>query len=455
MRSMGENGFMTFSDLPYRAVTRALEEIGFDRLEALSDSELLQLIDISAQHERLARAHSLTLVGELTRRSAPELGHDGLAQRLGHRTPQKLVQATTGATSRDAAQAVRVGSLAQSHPWLASIAPAIGNGSISADAADAILAGLGAPTDDVPHALLAEAASGLHREAADLDADRLFARAREVRDQLDAAGIVDRERAAREARAFRLQRSRDGGVRVIWQLDLVEGSVLTEVYDRATSPRRGGPRFVSEQERAEKIADDPRSVEQLASDVFFGLVTAGAEVDPSALLGQGAPAVRVLVAERDLLARRGHGRLQSDQLAVSIETVERLSCTQGTVPVVVDGYGQPLDVGREHRLFTPRQRIALATRDGGCLWTGCDRPPSWCEAHHIEHWARDGGRTDIADGVLLCKHHHLLLHDHHWEIERRGPERSEYWLMPPPHHPDRQPRRLESRSVALRELLAG
>jgi hypothetical protein len=242
---------------------------------------------------------------------------------------------------------------------------------------------------------------------------------------------------------------------VVWHLDPIEGSVISEVYDRATSPRRGGPRFVGDAERAQQIADDPRSTEQLASDVFFHLVTAGAEVQPQQLLGRGAPAVRVTVTEKQLRARTGRGRLHRTQQSVSIETVERLACTQGTVAVVFDEHGHPLDVGREQRLFTARQRVALAERDGGCRWPGCDRPPSWCEAHHIEHWHRDGGRTDVADGLLLCKHHHLLLHDHHWEIERRGPARSEYWLIPPPDAPDVEPRPLQSKSRALSDLLVG
>ncbi len=435
--------------------TRALEAIRFEGLAGVPDSELLALIGVSAHHERLARAHSATLAGELLRRSAPELGHEGLAQKLGHRTPQKLIQATTGATSRDAAQSLRVGGLAGSHPWLGGLAGAVSDGSLSTDAVDSIRAGLGAPTEAVSAESLAGAASRLAEQAVSLDADRVFTLARQVRDELDAAGIVDRERAARAAREFRLQRLRDGSVRIVWLLDPVEGSVVSEVYDRATSPRRGGPRFVTDQARAERIANDPRTTEQLASDVFFALVTAGAEVDPRELLGRGAPAVRVTVTERDLTRRAGHGRLQRGQLPVSIETVERLACTQGTIPVVFNELGQPLDVGREHRLFTPRQRIALAERDGGCLWTGCERPPSWCEAHHIRHWVRDGGRTDVADGILLCKHHHLLLHDHHWEIERRGRGGAEYWLIPPRDHPDPALRRLETRSLALADLLVG
>jgi hypothetical protein len=103
------------------------------------------------------------------------------------------------------------------------------------------------------------------------------------------------------------------------------------------------------------------------------------------------------------------------------------------------------------RLFTTNQKLALAARDGGCLWPGCDRPPSWTEAHHINQWARDGGQTDIDDGVLLCRFHHLLLHNNHWEIERRG---DEYWLVPPADiDREQRPRRLRSKSAALRDLL--
>ena len=436
------------------SAARALEAVRVGGLADVADSELLELIAASAANERVARAHSAMLAGELSRRSEPELGHLGLAQRSGHRSPQKLIQATTGAGAREAAAAVRVGALAQTHPWLAPVAEAVAGGRVSTDAADAIRSGLGTPSDDVPASVLATAAARLVPECVSLDADQVFALARDTRDELDAAGIVDRERAARAARELRVHRLRDGSVRVVWQLDPLEGSVVSEIYDRATSPRRGGPRFMADAERAQAIADDARSTEQLASDVFFELLTAGAEVEPTQLLGRGAPAVRVTVTEQHLIARTGHGRLQRTQRPVSIETVERLACTQGTVAVVFDDHGQPLDVGREQRLFTSRQRTALAERDGGCRWTGCDRPPSWCEAHHIEHWARDGGRTDVADGILLCKHHHLLLHDHHWQIERRGPARSEYWLIPPPDHPVARPM-LMAGSPNVRDLLAG
>jgi len=98
--------------------------------------------------------------------------------------------------------------------------------------------------------------------------------------------------------------------------------------------------------------------------------------------------------------------------------------------VTADACGNPLDVGREARLFTPRQRIALAIRDGGCMWRGCERPPSYCEAHHIDEWNRDRGRTDIDRGILLCRFHHMNLHHSGWRITREG--KGDFAL----HHPD-------------------
>jgi hypothetical protein len=73
-------------------------------------------------------------------------------------------------------------------------------------------------------------------------------------------------------------------------------------------------------------------------------------------------------------------------------------------------------VGREERTFNRAQRRALVHRDGGCRFPGCDRPPSFCEGHHIEHW-EDGGLTDLCNLVLLCSYHHHLIHKPGWEVK--------------------------------------
>jgi Domain of unknown function (DUF222)/HNH endonuclease len=71
---------------------------------------------------------------------------------------------------------------------------------------------------------------------------------------------------------------------------------------------------------------------------------------------------------------------------------------------------QPLEVGRATRVVSAAQRTALAVRDGGCVFPGCDRPVAWCEAHHLRHWLH-GGATDLANLVLLCRAHHRAVHE--------------------------------------------
>jgi hypothetical protein len=99
-----------------------------------------------------------------------------------------------------------------------------------------------------------------------------------------------------------------------------------------------------------------------------------------------------------------------DGTEISTGEVRRLACGAGIIPAVLGGPSAVLDLGREARLFNKAQRIALALRDKGCRAEGCDRPPSWCEAHHVtKPWA-EGGKTDLEDGILLCGHHHRLAH---------------------------------------------
>jgi hypothetical protein len=97
----------------------------------------------------------------------------------------------------------------------------------------------------------------------------------------------------------------------------------------------------------------------------------------------------------------------------------RLACNAAIIPAIFGGESEPLDLGRTRRLFTPAQRRALRIRDKRCRAEGCDIPADWTEAHHLQPW-QAGGRTDLANGILLCSFHHDLIHDpayHHTRID--------------------------------------
>jgi hypothetical protein len=86
--------------------------------------------------------------------------------------------------------------------------------------------------------------------------------------------------------------------------------------------------------------------------------------------------------------------------------------------MVLDGSSVPLDLGREQRLFTKHQRIALAQQYDGCAAVNCDRPPAWTEIHHPDPWSY-GGRTDLTNGLPLCPPHHRMAdHPESWTMRR-------------------------------------
>jgi hypothetical protein len=112
------------------------------------------------------------------------------------------------------------------------------------------------------------------------------------------------------------------------------------------------------------------------------------------------------------------------------EAARRLACDALITRVITDGASQPLDVGRRTRTTPPAIRTALVTRDRGCAFPGCDRPPAWTDAHHLHHWA-NGGPTALDNLVLLCRRHHRAVHEGGWRLARTPDNR---WTARPPGH---------------------
>jgi hypothetical protein len=113
--------------------------------------------------------------------------------------------------------------------------------------------------------------------------------------------------------------------------------------------------------------------------------------------------------------RPGVGWIDGGEEPVSTATVEELICSHGYRIQTVGPDGEILHQSKHHRYFTARQIRALAVRDGGCVWPGCDAPPTHCDAHHVQEFAL-GGNTRTHNGVLLCTHHHHMLHNSPYRI---------------------------------------
>jgi hypothetical protein len=464
-------------------------------IAALDDASVLAGMTLVRDHRRNLQSYELLLSAEISRRSSHDLGNSGLARRNGSPTPATLIQSITGVSIDEANKLARLGSavleaesatrpdrdngettsLAAPPP----LATAALSGQVSVDSADAIRKGLGRPDDAITIAQLQNAEGELLAQAGKVSPEALLKLARIARNQLDEAAVAEGQKRRSDLRYVRRWR-RDGMSGGSWCLPDEDGGAEIDTALRlALASRTGGPRFATTDKKGNPVpktarevpAADPRTMDQVLADTFAQIVHNGLHVDPSVVPGAGRAPVRVMVQVSDLGAdQEGEARdrvssaheggsvarlalLEDSLSAVTFSKLEEYLCAGGQVGVLFDSQGQVLDVGREQRLFTRRQRTGLGVRDGGCRYPGCDKPPSWCEAHHINQWARDSGRTDICDGILLCKYHHMLIHDTESRIIRRD---GTYWLRPGPTlDPRRRLIEMPSRNPLVERIRAG
>jgi hypothetical protein len=116
--------------------------------------------------------------------------------------------------------------------------------------------------------------------------------------------------------------------------------------------------------------------------------------------------------------RKGEaGRCELDDgPAIAVETARRLACDCSKVEITEDGQGEPLDVGRKTRSIPPALRRALAARDKGCVFPGCNHK-RYVDGHHVQHWA-EGGETRLSNLATLCRFHHRAVHEGGLRMER-------------------------------------
>jgi hypothetical protein len=111
-----------------------------------------------------------------------------------------------------------------------------------------------------------------------------------------------------------------------------------------------------------------------------------------------------------ILHRRVFETTLADGTPLPPSVARRLTCDADVRVMTHWPDGSPADVGRRHRLVTPRLRRLVIERAGGvCEHDRCTAR-HFLDVHHVVHWD-DHGPTDLANLRLLCGVHHQRVHE--------------------------------------------
>ncbi|MDS0134869.1 MULTISPECIES: DUF222 domain-containing protein [unclassified Amycolatopsis] len=273
--------------------------------------------------------------------------------------------------------------------------------------------------DRVEADLLAFAAEAGHKQVAVLGA-RILAHLNP-----DGAEPEDTEPVVPVRELF-LRRRRSG----VW--------VLNGKFDDETGTRASALLDALAERRTGDDGPDHRAMPQRYGDAFSDAVDLALN-SPDLPMQAGERAhVMVAVSLTDLQSGTGQATL-GDTGTMTAAEARVHACDAMIISAVLGAKSEPLNLGRLRRLISAGLRRALFLRDRGCAFPGCHRPPRHCQGHHIRHWA-DGGPTNLNNLVLMCAHHHRLLHRSGWEV-RIAPDGLPEFLPPTFLDRRRKPRR--------------
>ena len=257
----------------------------------------------------------------------------------------------------------------------------------------------------------------LLKHAETMDPGQFVGVAKHFEHQVDRDAALAEANRAHERRYFHIGAPVDALVRLDGQVTTEQGAIIRTALEPHVKPSKNDARTAG-QRSADALTDLCRSVGSSgcsASDTKHGHGAA-----PRTLL--------IIKAGVDTLAKTtGAPAGELEWVGtVPAETVRRIACD--TAITRITGLGElEWETTHASRTIPPSMRRVLVARDQHCVFPGCDRPPAWCDGHHLMHWA-DGGPTKIENLALLCKHHHRRVHEEGWTVERKGGR----WVAVPP-----------------------
>lgn len=237
-----------------------------------------------------------------------------------------------------------------------------------------------------------------------------------------AEALLDGEAPRLPDRSLRLAQTFDGRFELSGSLDALSGEIVATALRLAMTPDAPGePRRTHVTRQADAAVDICRFYIEHRHDSGSG---------------RNRPHLNVVVDLDDLVSGRGGETI--DGTLLSGAAIRTLLCDANVHRVVTQGRSAVLDYGNATRVVNPNLWSALVVRDRHCRFEGCDRPPPFCEAHHVVP-VQDGGPTRLDNLVLKCSRHHHIGHLAGWHekllpdgtLVMTGPDGVERVTRPP------------------------
>jgi hypothetical protein len=362
-----------------------------DDVDQRDRAQVESLIGDAARVQSMAEAVRLAAARRL----------EQLADQTGSLDPRESIITHGRGSEREAERTVRRSRVAGQMPGLSD---ALAAGKVSGDHLDVVAQALGRLEPD-ERARLVDQAEWIATIAAHSTPDELARALRKRVRQLSADDGLARFERQRRANNVRTWIDPDTGMfRLAGEFDPESGARLANALRRRVES-------ILNQPLPDTCPTDDRKHGHLTALALVQLVTGGGAKGP------GVAEVLVVIDHQTLW----HGihertRIEIDSgIELPLDTIRRLACTANIIPVVLDGNGVALDVGRGQRIATPAQRRAMRAMYATCSVLGCTTAFDDCELHHIEYW-RNGGRSDLDNFVPLCSRHHYCAHEGGWQL---------------------------------------
>lgn len=390
--------------LAHRLLTEAVDALAAAAGPGSGDAELISVLTLSEGAARRLDRVAVGALADLERRGAfAERGYRSTPTALGDLLGWERADARRRLTAAEQIRP-RIGlDGAALPPRLSATAEMFDAGAASLRHIEVVARVL---SSDAAERLAPDVWAGAEAQLAawvpDCTPGELQVRGTRLVDALDADGPEPDDRPRPAVNELRLHRNPDG-----------TGGTLAGRYDDAamfdaiaTLIDAGAKPLTADDDRTPAT----RQAEALADACGFVLDHGSAAQAPAT--GGRRPHLNVIVALDDL-ERRARAAVLDLGGTLSPESLRMLCCDAAVIPVVMNGAGQPLDIGRRTRVIPEGVRRAVAARDRGCA--RCGRPPSWTEIHHILAWEH-GGPTRVDNCVMLCRACHRLVHHAGWDV---------------------------------------